>query len=94
MRVSPWLQRKFDASGAENRKQINKTLKSIREDIHPEFYTAFEEFRKELKGILKAFPAANDNMVLNELEDLSEDVKRTNGEYNTKVWAAIIDKAA
>ena len=94
MRVSPWLQRKFDASGAENRKQINQTLKNIRDDIHPEFYASFESFRKELKAILKAFPAANDNAVLDELTDLSDEVKRTNGEYNTKVWAAIIDKAA
>ncbi len=68
-------------------------MKGIREEIHPEFYDAFEDFRKKFKKAMKTYSPANDNFLLDELNYLSDEVKRTNGEYNVRVWAAIIDQA-
>jgi len=95
MRSSPWLEHKFYSSAAKNRRDINETWKALEADVDPAFQWAVRKFRKQLNGVLKQYPQtpANDNIVVVELKDLHKEVKKSNGKYNVRLWAAIIDQA-
>ena len=60
-------------------------MKGIRDQIHPEFYMAFEDFRKKFNTAMKTYSSANDNFLLDELNYLKDEVKDSNGRYNNKL---------
>jgi len=94
MAVSPGLQRYFDSKHQQQKKkQIKRKFKKIQDDIDPAFQDSFKMFKKQLLTIVDNKPGSED-IVAEELEVLEAGVKKSNGKYNTKLWAAIIDKAA
>lgn len=91
MSVSPWLQRYFD-SKQQKKKAIKRKFKKIQDDIDPAFQASFQTFKKQLLSIVDNNPG-NEDIISDELDVLWAGVKKSNGKYNVKLGAAIINKS-
>jgi len=91
MPVSSWLQKYFDSQRAK-KWDLGQKFKDLAWKIDPAFIASFESFHDKIMDIVEETPHSEE-MICEELSDLSTQLDNSNRTHDMKKASSIIDIA-